>query len=52
MSAPRANSAPEGSTSGGVVYCVSPGTFECSCPDAHRRGQGRGCKHSLAVYIL
>lgn len=39
-------------TSGGVVYCVSPGTFECSCPDAHRRGQGRGCKHSLAVYIL
>jgi hypothetical protein len=39
-------------TSGGVVYCVSPATFECSCPDAHRRGQGRGCKHSLAVYIL
>jgi hypothetical protein len=39
-------------TSGGVVYCVIPGTFECSCPDVHRRGQGRGCKHSLAVYIL
>jgi hypothetical protein len=39
-------------TSGGVVYCVSPGTFACSCPDAHRRGRGRGCKHSLAVYIL
>ena len=38
-------------TSGGVVYCESPITFECSCPDAHRRGQGRGCKHSLAVYI-
>jgi hypothetical protein len=39
-------------TSGGVVYCVSAGTFQCSCPDAHRWGQGRGCKHSLAVYIL
>ena len=38
-------------TSGGVVYCVSR-TFQCSCPDAHRRDQGRGCKHSLAVYIL
>jgi hypothetical protein len=39
-------------TSGGVVYCVTANTFQCSCPDALRRDQGRGCKHSLAVYIL
>ncbi len=32
--------------SGGAVYVVDPRSWECSCPDAHRRG--RGCKHSIA----
>lgn len=36
--------------SDGTVYVVEPETWGCSCPDAHRRGQG--CKHSLAVYVL
>jgi hypothetical protein len=33
-----------------TTYSVVPGTFECSCPDARRRG--KGCKHSLACFIL
>jgi len=33
-----------------ITYTVIPGTFECSCPDARRRG--KGCKHSVACYIL
>ncbi len=37
-------------SSRGVVYCVDPTTYSCSCPDAHRRG--KGCKHSLACFIL
>jgi hypothetical protein len=37
-------------SSGGVVYSVDPATYSCSCPDAHRRG--KGCKHSLACFIL
>jgi hypothetical protein len=32
-----------------TTYRVVPGTFECSCPDARR---GKGCKHSLACFIL
>lgn len=38
------------SGSGGAVYVVRPQTWECSCPDAHRRG--KGCKHALAVWAL
>src|SRR5215212_257837 len=37
-------------SSGGVVSSVDPATYACSCPDTHRRG--RGCKHSLACFIL
>jgi hypothetical protein len=36
--------------SSGKVYEVNAHTFECSCPDAHRRG--KGCKHSIAVWAL
>jgi len=35
---------------GGVVYSVSPTDWSCSCPDYEYRG--KGCKHSLAAYIL
>ncbi len=38
------------SGSGGAVYVVDPRSWECSCPDAHRRG--RGCKHSIACWAL
>jgi hypothetical protein len=38
------------SGSGGAVYVVDPADWSCSCPDAHRRG--KGCKHSLAAYVL
>ncbi|PLS85065.1 MAG: hypothetical protein CYG60_14575 [Actinobacteria bacterium] len=38
------------SGSGGAVYVVDPADWSCSCPDAHRRG--KGCKHSLACYVL
>ncbi|MDP9437462.1 MAG: SWIM zinc finger family protein [Actinomycetota bacterium] len=34
----------------GAVYVVDPEAWTCSCPDAHRRG--KGCKHSLATYVL
>src|SRR5215208_4479946 len=37
-------------SSGDVVYSVDPANYACSCPDAHRRG--KGCKHSLACFIL
>ncbi len=37
-------------TSPGVTYEVDVKTYECSCPDAHRRG--KGCKHGLCCYIL
>ncbi len=36
--------------SGGAVYVVDPRSWECSCPDAHRRG--KGCKHSIACWAL
>ncbi len=36
--------------SGGAVYVVDPASWECSCPDAHRRG--KGCKHSIACWAL
>ncbi len=36
--------------SGGSVYVVDPADWSCSCPDFHRRG--KGCKHSLAAYVL
>ncbi len=36
--------------SGGAVYVVDPASWECSCPDAHRRG--KGCKHALACWAL
>ena len=38
------------SGSGGAVYVVDPASWECSCPDAHRRG--KGCKHALACWAL
>ncbi len=34
----------------GAVYVVDPASWDCSCPDAHRRG--RGCKHALACWTL
>ena len=34
----------------GAVYVVDPASWECSCPDAHRRG--KGCKHALACWAL
>ena len=36
--------------SAGAVYVVDPASWECSCPDAHRRG--KGCKHALACWAL
>lgn len=36
--------------SGGAVYTVDPVGWQCSCPDAHRRG--KGCKHALACWVL
>jgi hypothetical protein len=36
--------------SGGAVYTVDPADWQCSCPDAHRRG--KGCKHALACWAL
>ena len=38
------------SGSAGAVYVVDPETWECSCPDHHRRG--KGCKHALACWAL
>ncbi len=38
------------SGSKGAVYVVDPVSWECSCPDAHRRGAG--CKHALACWAL
>ncbi len=38
------------SGSAGAVYVVDPASWECSCPDAHRRG--KGCKHALACWAL
>ncbi len=35
---------------GGNVYTVLPADWSCSCPDYEYRG--KGCKHSLAAYIL
>ncbi len=32
------------------MYVVNPASWDCSCPDAHRRG--KGCKHALACYVL
>ncbi len=36
--------------SGGAVYTVDLESWQCSCPDAHRRG--KGCKHALACWAL
>ncbi len=38
------------SGSAGAVYVVDPASWECSCPDHHRRG--KGCKHALACWAL
>ncbi len=38
------------SGTGGAVYAVEPASWQCSCPDAHRRG--KGCKHSIACWAL
>ena len=38
------------SGTGGTVYAVEPASWQCSCPDAHRRG--KGCKHSIACWAL
>ncbi len=38
------------SGSAGAMYVVDPASWECSCPDAHRRG--KGCKHALACWAL
>ncbi len=38
------------SGSGGAVYVVDPASWDCSCPDHHRRGVG--CKHALACWAL
>jgi hypothetical protein len=35
---------------GGVTYQVNPGSWECSCPDWHRRSAA--CKHGLAGWVL
>lgn len=34
----------------GAIYTVDTTSWQCSCPDAHRRG--KGCKHSLACWML
>ncbi len=36
--------------SGGAVYKVDPASWQCSCPDAHRRG--KGCKHAILYWAL
>ncbi len=36
--------------SGGAVYVVDPASWQCSCPDAHRRG--KGCKHAISCWAL
>ena len=38
------------SGSKGAVYVVDPRSWECSCPDHHRRGAV--CKHSIACWAL
>ncbi len=38
------------SGSEGAVYVVDPRSWDCSCPDFHRRGAG--CKHALACWAL
>ncbi len=38
------------SSSAGATYSVDPASWQCSCPDAHRRG--KGCKHSLSCWVL
>ena len=38
------------SGSGGAVYVVDPASWDCTCPDHHRRGAG--CKHALACWAL
>ena len=38
------------SGSAGAVYVIEPVFWECSCPDASRRG--KGCKHALACWAL
>jgi len=38
------------SSQGGVVYSVDPGSWECSCPDHHRRSAA--CKHAICCYLL
>src|SRR5215210_6001033 len=38
-------------TVGGGVYVVDPKSWECNCPDAHRRSE-KGCKHSITCYVL
>ena len=38
------------SGSKGAVYVVDPRSWECSCPDHHRRGAA--CKHSIACWAL
>ena len=34
----------------GAVYVVDPASWNCTCPDHHRRG--KGCKHALACWAL
>ncbi len=34
----------------GAVYVIDPASWECSCPDHHRRGAG--CKYALACWAL
>lgn len=36
--------------SGGAVYVVDAASWQCSCPDHHRRGGI--CKHGIACYVL
>lgn len=38
------------SGSRGAVYVVDPETWNCTCPDFHRRNAQ--CKHALAAYAL
>ena len=38
------------SGSAGAVYVVDPASWECSCPDHHRRGAG--CNHAIACWVL
>jgi hypothetical protein len=41
----------DSATVGGGVYVVDPKSWECNCPDAHRRSE-KGCKHSITCYVL